>query len=313
MPAGGLTGELLTKATDNDFDTAWAAAAPVRRPVVYSYSATFTPDPSYENCFVVLAAATAAVTLPANTVPIPYGAEIEFSNSTAQGNVPFTAGSGATLDSRPGLTLPWKGVCKAKKIAVNGWRLYGDLVPTPFSDTMDGAVDTPLTARGYYVVPTAASYANQGLKLDGAGNAVPIVAAPNDYGGAILTTSFPEKQWVEVDFIVPSSGTWNIRFYGRIPDQTPTHFGYGVSVGGSGTSIRENDSTITSFLAYTWTLGQQYTARLEISGNTVTTFINGVAQQVWTDPSAPFRSGGLSMIAAMTSRDKITAHRMGAL
>lgn len=73
-------------------------------------------------------ASTVTCTLPSDTTTaFPVGTQITFIQR-GTGNLVFVAGSGATIESTPGLKLRTRySVATATKVSSNNWSLYGDL------------------------------------------------------------------------------------------------------------------------------------------------------------------------------------------
>jgi Collagen triple helix repeat (20 copies) len=104
-------------------------AAPIRRTVKADTTTAYAPILTDENQMVTLSnAAAITVTLPQNgAVAFPVGAEIDFVQ-LGVGQVTFAAGSGATVQSTPGLKLRAQySAAKAKKIGTSAWLVMGDL------------------------------------------------------------------------------------------------------------------------------------------------------------------------------------------
>ena len=162
-----------------------ATVAPVRRILVNNTATTYAPTNGQENQFVTLSNAGAiTVTMPSNaTSSIPIGAEMDFL-WLGVGQPTFVAGSGATVNSAFGLSMPARySVVTAKKIASNDWVLYQAGSTVRLIVTYTGtAVTGALTDGGAYlrftgtnptytVPPNSAVAFPVGTQIDGIGTA----------------------------------------------------------------------------------------------------------------------------------------------
>jgi hypothetical protein len=109
--------------------TAATTYAPIRRTVKADTTTAYAPILTDENQMVTLSNAGAiTVTLPQNSaVAFPIGAEVDFL-WLGVGQPTFAQGTGATVNSTPGLKMRARySAATAKKISTNGWVVLGDL------------------------------------------------------------------------------------------------------------------------------------------------------------------------------------------
>jgi len=136
-PSGGGTpvtdgdkGDIIVSGSGTTWMLDAGVAAPFRRPVQNVNLATLVVSLTDENTMIAGGWPTdMTCALPSNaTVPFPIGAEIDFLNLSPGGTIIFSAGAGATCNSTPGLKLRARySACTAKKVAINGWVVIGDM------------------------------------------------------------------------------------------------------------------------------------------------------------------------------------------
>jgi len=132
VPAGGTTGQVLTKDSGTDGDTSWQT--PTGGSIGYvgvnnQTGTTYTIVLADSGKLVTLSnASPVTVTLPQDSsVAIPVGERVDFAG-IGVGLVTFAAGSGATVNGTPSLvTRARYSAATAIKIAANTWLLVGDL------------------------------------------------------------------------------------------------------------------------------------------------------------------------------------------
>jgi hypothetical protein len=133
LPAGGTTGQALTKTSGSDYAAGWATVPPLRRTLNAQTGTTYTPALTDENVMVTLSnASPVVVTLPSDaTSAFPIGAEVDFvwlgvgACSFAQGSSAVIVSS-ATAVAAPVLRVRYSAAT-AKKTAANTWLVVGDL------------------------------------------------------------------------------------------------------------------------------------------------------------------------------------------
>jgi hypothetical protein len=130
LPSGGVTGQILTKVDDTDYNTTWTTPAifpaqQLREAPDPTYILTFNDIASYVRC--VNAAGCAITIQPDSTLNFPLGVEISFRQCTASAVV-LAAASGVTFNAIGGLTTQTNrqgAVITAKKIGDNVWDVFG--------------------------------------------------------------------------------------------------------------------------------------------------------------------------------------------
>jgi len=132
LPAGGSTGEVLTKASGTNFDVEWAPAAGPE-PVQTQTVTTFTPALSDAGTYNRMTHSSGCtVHIPADTsVNFPIGTKIRFRQANAT-DVLFVASSPVVLNGVTGYldqTIAEGAVATIKKVAADEWDLYGLLAP----------------------------------------------------------------------------------------------------------------------------------------------------------------------------------------
>jgi carbohydrate binding protein with CBM5/12 domain len=135
LPDGGLTGQILAKVSDTDYDVAW------QTPIVFPSQKLLTaPDPTYALTSNNIASYVRCVNVSGCTIIIPndsslnfpLSTEISFRQCTASAVI-LSPASGVTLNAIDGL-LTKSGaigaVISAKKVAANNWDVFGLLSST---------------------------------------------------------------------------------------------------------------------------------------------------------------------------------------
>ena len=134
LPAGGSTGEVLTKVSGADFDVEWGPVAATGAPVQTKSGLSFTPALNDIGTYNRLTNASGCtVFIPDDaSVDFPIGTEIHFRQANAVGII-FSASSPILLNGVTGFldeTAAEGATCTLKKIAIDEWDLFGLLAPT---------------------------------------------------------------------------------------------------------------------------------------------------------------------------------------
>jgi hypothetical protein len=135
FPAGGTTGQVLTKQSGTDFDTAWDDAGGIGGAIVTDATTARTLELTDAGDYVDLTSASAVtVTVPPNaSVAFPAGTTITLEQAGA-GQVTVAAGAGVTVNvaaTHLRKTAGQYAVVSLTKKAADVWTLYGNLEEAP--------------------------------------------------------------------------------------------------------------------------------------------------------------------------------------
>jgi hypothetical protein len=134
IPAGGSTGEVLTKVSGTDFDVAWEpVGGPSGAPVQTKTGTTFTPALTDAGTYNRLTNASGCtVHIPDDAaVAFSIGTEIHFRQANPAG-MSFVGSSPVVLNGVTGYldeTAAEGATCTLKKVATDTWDLFGLLEP----------------------------------------------------------------------------------------------------------------------------------------------------------------------------------------